>query len=143
MFVYIFVDKEDILALGFGQDVNFRSRPQGCEDIVGGDRKIERSDAHFNIVKAGSDLELPDDTVGKRPMVVQNSLWVSGRAGGIDRDRRVLHIDLGEFREDLFVLYPLEEFRVNGKVRAAVLYDKRDPILGVLGRKRRISRSRA
>ena len=69
-------------------------------------------------------------------MVVDNTLWVAGRAGGVDRDRRVLHVDLGKLREDLFFFNTFKKCLVDGKISAAVLDDIRDSVLWIFGRKR-------
>ena len=45
MFVDVFVDKQNILALFFGKDMNLSACPKRREYIVGGDRKIEGGDA--------------------------------------------------------------------------------------------------
>ena len=52
-------------------------------------------------------------------------------------------MDFGELREDYFIFNILQKTVVNSKISAAVLDDKGDSVLGIFGRERRISRSRA
>ena len=63
--VDVFVNKQDILALCFSEDMDLSASPQGRQNIVSGDRKIEGRHAHLDIVKAGGDLKLSDYRVGK------------------------------------------------------------------------------
>ena len=45
MLVYIFVDKEDVLALGFGENMYLGTCPQRSENVVGRDSEVKRSAA--------------------------------------------------------------------------------------------------
>ena len=75
--VDIRVDEQNILALLLGENMDLGACPKRSEDIVGRNREVKRRNAHFDIVSRRAYLKLPDNRVCKRPVVVDNTLWIA------------------------------------------------------------------
>ena len=123
--------------------MNLGTRPQRRQDIVGGNREIEGRNAQLDVVKARRNFKLSLNGAGVGQMVVHDALGISGGAGGVNCQRRVLHVNFGELGEDLLAFNSLQKRLVNGKISAAVFDNVSHPVLGIFGGKRGISRSRA